>query len=60
MAIRKAVAGLPSAQRKALLLLDVDGLSVDRAARELGVQPGTVKSRRYRAREAVAAAIGEG
>lgn len=60
MAIRKAVAGLPPAQRKALLLMDVDGLSIDRAAKELGVQPGTVKSRRYRAREAVAAAIGEG
>ncbi|WP_269508783.1 sigma-70 family RNA polymerase sigma factor [Corynebacterium faecium] len=59
MAMRQALAVLPQAQRKALWLIDVAGMSVGDAAAELGVQPGTVKSRRYRAREAVAAAIGE-
>ena len=60
MAMRQALAVLPTAQRKALWLIDVAGMSVGDAAAELGVRPGTVKSRSYRAREAVAAAIGEG
>ncbi|WJY98638.1 RNA polymerase sigma factor [Corynebacterium fournieri] len=59
MAMRQALAVLPQAQRKALWLIDIAGMSVGDAAAELGVRPGTVKSRRYRAREAVAAAIGE-
>lgn len=59
IAMRQALAVLPSAQRKALWLIDVAGYSVEHAADELGVKPGTVKSRRHRAREAVVAAIGE-
>ncbi|OEX92154.1 RNA polymerase sigma factor [Corynebacterium sp. Marseille-P4321] len=59
IAMRQALAVLPTAQRKALWLIDVAGMTVEHAADELGVKPGTVKSRRYRAREAVAAAIGE-
>ena len=59
IAMRQALNVLPSAQRKALWLIDVAGMSVEHAAAELGVKPGTVKSRRYRAREAVAAAMGE-
>lgn len=57
LALRQAVADLPSAQRRALLLIDVYGMSVERAATTLGVRPGTVKSRRHRARESVAAAV---
>lgn len=57
LAMRQALDVLPMAQRKALLLIDADGLSVDHAAAELGVKPGTVKSRRYRAREAVVQAL---
>lgn len=57
--LRKAVALLPAAQRRALLLIDVYGLTVERAADHLGVKPGTVKSRRHRARETVAAALAE-
>ena len=57
LALRQAVANLPSAQRKALLLVDVYGMSVENAADTLGIRPGTVKSRRHRAREAVAAAV---
>lgn len=60
LALRQAVAQLPAAQRKALVLIDVYGMSVEGAADQLGVRPGTVKSRRHRAREAVAAAIAEG
>lgn len=60
LALRQAVAKLPAAQRKALELIDVQGMSVDSAASELGVRPGTVKSRRYRARETVAAAMAAG
>jgi len=60
LALRQAVATLPAAQRKALVLIDVYGMSVEGAAERLGVRPGTVKSRRHRARESVAAAIAEG
>lgn len=42
------------------MLIDVYGMSVEGAAERLGVRPGTVKSRRHRARESVAAAIAEG
>lgn len=59
LALRQAVAQLPAAQRRALLLIDVYGMSVEGAADQLGVRPGTVKSRRHRARETVAAAIAE-
>lgn len=57
LALRQAVAKLPAAQQKALVLVDVYGMSVEHAAEELGVRPGTVKSRRHRAREAVALAL---
>lgn len=59
LALRQAVANLPSTHRKALLLIDVYGMSVESAATKLGVRPGTVKSRRFRARELVAAAVAE-
>lgn len=55
--LRQAIEALPAAQRDALLLIDVVGLTVQRAAREMGVRPGTVKSRRSRARDAVAKAV---
>lgn len=57
LALRNEIARLPRAQRNALLLIDVHGMSVERAAKELGVKPGTVKSRRYRARSIVAEAM---
>ncbi|WP_245527481.1 RNA polymerase sigma factor [Corynebacterium lipophiloflavum] len=44
---------------KPLLLIDVAGLTVENAAREMGVKPGTVKSRRSRARDAVFKAVSE-
>lgn len=54
--VRQALAALPATQREALLLIDVMGLSIDTAAAKMGVQPGTVKSRRARARAALAQA----
>ncbi|MCT1412932.1 sigma-70 family RNA polymerase sigma factor [Corynebacterium sanguinis] len=57
--MRQAIEALPAAQRTALLLIDVAGLTVENAAREMGVKPGTVKSRRSRARDAVLKAVNE-
>ena len=53
MALRQILAKMPSAHRRALMRIDVQGLTVNTAARELGVAPGTVKSRRHRAREMI-------
>ncbi len=55
--LRQALLNLPATQRRALLLIDVAGYSVDHAATEMGVPPGTVKSRRARARTALARAV---
>jgi RNA polymerase sigma-70 factor (ECF subfamily) len=50
LALQSALATLPEEQRVALVLVDVEGYSVDETARTLGVAPGTVKSRCARAR----------
>ena len=50
MTLRDALATLPDEQRAALVLVDVEGYSVEETARLLNVQPGTVKSRCARAR----------
>lgn len=44
------LARLPEAQRTALVLVDMLGHDLGSAAEQLGVRPGTVKSRRARAR----------
>jgi len=49
-AIDAAIAKLPEVYRLAVLMVDVDGLSYDEAAREAEVPIGTVRSRLYRAR----------
>ncbi|AGF73797.1 sigma-70 family RNA polymerase sigma factor [Corynebacterium halotolerans] len=51
MLLRQAMAKLRPDQRAALLLIDVAGYSVSHVARREGVRPGTIKSRRARARE---------
>ena len=53
LALRQAMGQLPAAQRRALMLIDVAGYSINSAATHLGVRPGTVKSRRNRARRAL-------
>ena len=52
-----AVAALAEDQRRALLLREVDGLSYDEIGDLMGCPPGTVRSRIFRAREAVAARL---
>lgn len=53
----EAVAALAEDQRRALLLREVDGLSYDEIADLMDCPPGTVRSRIFRAREAVAARL---
>jgi RNA polymerase sigma-70 factor (ECF subfamily) len=52
--VRAALARLPEAQRLALVLVDMEDLSVAEAAEVLGVPEGTVKSRCARGRAALA------
>lgn len=58
--VRSALARLPQAQRVALVLVDLEDLSVTEAAALLGVAEGTVKSRCSRARTAMALILREG
>jgi RNA polymerase sigma-70 factor (ECF subfamily) len=57
--VRAALAELPEAQRLALVLVDMHGLSVAEAAEVLQVAEGTVKSRCFRGREALARVLRE-
>src|SRR3954453_17342280 len=50
LVLASALATLPEEQRVALVLVDVEGYSVEETARVLGVASGTVKSRCARAR----------
>lgn len=54
LVLRAALERLPSAQRAAVVAVDLQGYSVADAARLLGVAEGTVKSRRARARDRLA------
>jgi RNA polymerase sigma-70 factor (ECF subfamily) len=56
--VREALAQLPEGQRMALVLVDMHGLSVAEAAQVLDVAEGTVKSRCFRGREALAGILG--
>ncbi|KXO96094.1 hypothetical protein AXK56_00145 [Tsukamurella pulmonis] len=50
LSVESALRMLPEDQRAAIVAVDMHGLSVTQAAELLGVAPGTVKSRRARAR----------
>jgi RNA polymerase sigma-70 factor (ECF subfamily) len=52
--VRAALATLPAAQRAAIVLVDMEDLSVAEAAQVLGVAEGTIKSRCSRGRAALA------
>jgi RNA polymerase sigma-70 factor (ECF subfamily) len=52
--VRSAVEALPPRHRAILLLREVDGLSYDELSVALGIRPGTVESRLFRARAALA------
>ncbi len=56
--IAAALATLPVEQRAAIVLVDLEGLPVDEAARVLGVAAGTVKSRCSRGRARLAGVLG--
>ena len=56
--VREALARLPEGQRLALVLVDMHGLSVAEAAAVLEVAEGTVKSRCFRGRDALASLLG--
>ncbi len=55
--LRDALMSLPEGFRFAVVLCDLLGFPYDEAAEILGVQEGTIKSRIFRAREALAAAL---
>ncbi len=57
IAIASALAALPADQRDAILLVDVEGWSVDEAAAMLNCPPGTIKSRCSRGRAKLAVAL---
>jgi RNA polymerase sigma-70 factor (ECF subfamily) len=54
LAITAALAELPDDQREAVMLVDVEGWSIEDAAAQLGCPPGTVKSRCFRGRAKLA------
>lgn len=56
--LRRAIAGLPEELRSAFLLREYDGLSYEDIARILECPIGTVRSRIFRAREAVDRQLG--
>ncbi|HEY5515978.1 MAG TPA: RNA polymerase sigma factor SigM [Pengzhenrongella sp.] len=56
--VRAALGRLPEGQRTALVLVDMHGLGVSEAAEVLGVAEGTVKSRCFRGRAALAELLG--
>ncbi|TCK19022.1 RNA polymerase sigma-70 factor (ECF subfamily) [Thiogranum longum] len=55
--IEQALMLLPEAQRAALLLVSLEGLSYNESARVLGIRPGTLMSRLHRAREKLRSAL---
>ncbi|HWC35544.1 MAG TPA: RNA polymerase sigma factor SigM [Mycobacteriales bacterium] len=54
LAVTEALRSLPAEQSAAVVLIDIEGFSVDEAAQILGVPTGTVKSRCARARARLA------
>lgn len=57
--MQEALARLGADQREALLLVAVEDMTYEAAAERLGCRPGTVKSRVSRARDRLAAELGE-
>ena len=58
-AVREALRALPRRQREATVLRYYGGLDVEEIARTLGISAGNVKAVLFRARQALATALGE-
>ena len=58
LVIARALAELPESQREAIVLVDVEGYSVEEAAALLDCPPGTIKSRCSRGRARLAISLG--
>lgn len=56
--VRRALEALPEANRQAVLLLKVEGLSVSEAARRVGISPGALKLRAHRGYRALRTLLG--
>jgi RNA polymerase sigma-70 factor (ECF subfamily) len=56
--VHRAISDLPGHYRDTVVAVDVIGLAYAEAAEVLGVPQGTIMSRLYRGRDAVAAAVG--
>jgi RNA polymerase sigma factor (sigma-70 family) len=57
-AVRVGLAGLPSAQRKAIKLHHLDGRSLDETAAEMERSPGAVRGLLQRARQSLRQSLG--
>ena len=57
-AVNKAIAGLPDELRTAILLREIEGMSYEEIAQTMDCPVGTVRSRIFRAREAIDKQIG--
>jgi RNA polymerase sigma-70 factor (ECF subfamily) len=55
--VRACIARLPEPHRTVLLLRDIEELDTDATARRLGLRPGAVKTRLFRARQALRALL---
>jgi RNA polymerase sigma-70 factor (ECF subfamily) len=58
-AVEAAVAELPEPFRMTVLLVDVEDLTYEEAARVLGCEIGTVRSRLFRARRILASSLAD-
>ena len=56
-AVRRGLLALPEDQRKILLLREIEGLRYEEIASVLDIEPGTVKSRIFRARKKLCAIL---
>ncbi len=51
--VRASIERLPDSYREIILLRDIEELDTEQTARQLGINPGTVKTRLHRARQAL-------
>ena len=57
-AVEKAIAGLPDDLRTAIILRELDGMSYEEIAQTMECPVGTVRSRIFRARDAISKKVG--